>query len=806
MKNKQKRTWHELTLSSGGPGVVPLHADTLRYRSIPFLRPTTLRRLSTSAAVLVAIVYAVVGSHGDLDGKSRKHLEVMTPAELVRRCAARRPRGGGADLPDASVGASYARYSSDLQDDASIDQQQRKCRDRATADGVSIRSEFEFADRAVSGTKRDRDGLAAMLSAARERRFGVLYFESLSRLARESVLTMPMLKELVYVHRIRVVSVSEGIDSAQANWDLLANFMSWVHEQYLKGLRAAVLRGQEEGVLNDFSVGDWCFGYTSEPIPGSEAGRRGRRPKPRMRVVVNPKEAEWVGKIFRWFVTDGWSITRIARWLTQAGVPKDHRSTTPGWHPQAVRRALRNEKYIGLWAWGKATNVRNPLTGQISQEGRPAEDVAKWVRHRPHLQLVDDATFAAAQAKLDQEEARCAAHRAADGRLRGSRAGTASPRHLLQGLIKCAACGGTFQVSGANGKYLGCAGYQKGVCAVKTRLPRQAAEHKLLAVIGEHVLDNPVWMDAVVQETRAAWEEVRRQNPDERVAVEVELTAVQAKIGRLVDAIEDGKGESTELTARLAERRRVRAELEAKLARLNASAREAEPPTREWVAERVAELGDTLRGSGAAAAPALRRLVGGKITVSEVTSADRKRKHLVGTFTLAKADALAQNSDGTPVRPASGEVVRVAFNADPPWTTVADAVKAEYDAGIDCRGIAAKLGCPYPWVGKALTWWHTIRGLPKPDARSERNRLTTRPSLAESLADRAKELWDGDRPLQHIAEALRCDRNTVTAAICHWFTSRGLPVPDGRSRRKEVRLRREGQAADRDGSARETSD
>ncbi len=134
-----------------------------------------------------------------------------------------------------------------MQDESSIDQQQRKCRDRATADGVSIQTEFEYADRAVSGTKRDRDGLAAMLAAARERRFGVLYFESLSRLARESVLTMPMLKELVYVHRIRVVSVSEGIDSAQANWDLLANFMSWVHEQYLKGLRAAVLRGQEGG-------------------------------------------------------------------------------------------------------------------------------------------------------------------------------------------------------------------------------------------------------------------------------------------------------------------------------------------------------------------------------------------------------------------------------------------------------------------------------------------------------------------------------------------------------------------------------
>ncbi len=755
--------------------------------------------------MLVAVIYGRLGCFGVQISTELAHSDATNPALSAPSFAFRRSRGRQTDLPDASVGASYTRYSSDLQDESSIDQQQRKCRDRATADGVQIQAEYEFVDKAVSGTKRDRDGLAAMLAAAREGRFGVLYFESLSRLARESVLTMPMLKELVHVHRVRVVSVSEGVDSAQANWDLIANFMAWVHEQYLKGLRAAVLRGQEEGVLNDFSVGDWCFGYGSEPVPGSETSRRGRHPKPRKRVVVNAVESEWVGRIFHWFVVEGWSISRIAKELTRSAAPKDHRSTTAGWHPQAVRRALRNEKYVGLWWWGRATNVRNPLTGQISQEGRPAEEVAKWARHRPHLRLVDDSTFAAAQAKLDQEEAKCAAHRTTEGWLRGSRAGTAAPRHLLQGLIKCAACGNTFQVGGANGKYLGCAGYQKGVCSVKTRLPRHAAEHKLLAVIGEHVLDNPAWLEAVVQETRTAWEEVRRQNPDERASVEAELAALKAKIGRLLDAVEDGKGESADLTARLAERRRVRAELEVKLARLNASAHEV-VPTREWVAERVAELGDALRSGGAAAAGALRGLVGGQISVAEATSAYRKRKHLVGTFTLAKADALAQNSAGTPVRPASGEVVRVAFNADPPWAAVADAVKSEYDAGIDGRGIAAKLGCPFPWVAKALAWWHTTRGLPKPAVRSERSRLTTRPTLAESLADRAKEMWDRDHSLQHIAAELKCDRNTVTAAIGHWFTTRGLPVPDGRSRRKEVRIRREGHSADGNNSKLEATD
>ncbi len=65
-------------------------------------------------------------------------------------------------------------------------------------------------------------------------------------------------------------------------------------------------------------------------------------------------------KIFHWFVVEGWSVARIARELTQTGAPKDHRSTTPGWHPQAVRRVYRNEKYVGVWVWGEGDERPQP--------------------------------------------------------------------------------------------------------------------------------------------------------------------------------------------------------------------------------------------------------------------------------------------------------------------------------------------------------------------------------------------------------------------------------------------------------------
>jgi DNA invertase Pin-like site-specific DNA recombinase len=697
----------------------------------------------------------------------------------------------------STIAASYSRYSSDLQDSSSISQQQRKCRERAAQDGNTIPPDLEFADEAVSGTKRNRAGLNAMLAAAGAGRFGTIYFESLSRLARESVLTMPMLKELVYVHRVRIVSVSEGIDSSQNNWDLLANFMAWVHEQYLKGLRAAVLRGQEEAVLNDWSVGDWCFGYGSEPIAGSEKGRRGRLPRPRMRVIINEGHARWVRQIFHWFVEEKRPLDWITRELTRQNAPKDHRSTKQGWHHDYVKRVLRNTKYIGIWPWGRKTNVRNPLTGDIMQEERPIEEAAKMMRERPHLRIIDDATFCKAQALLDEYETKWQSVRADNGRLHGSMPDSHSARHLLQGLLRCASCGSTFQVSGAHGNYLGCGGYRRGLCSCKTRLPRQRAEVHLLAAISSRIFAQPEWLDLVVQEARRAWEQRQQQEPIERIDVERKLAGIDQMISRLIDAIECGDGEVDELNERVRQRRREKRQLEQQVACLRSSSDTAkEPPTREWVEAKLQHLHEVMRAGGSEANAVLRQLVGGQVMVEEATTPGRKRRHLVLRFTLSSKTLLAdtgksmvQSTDATPL---TSEEVVVAIREEPPWVALAEEVKKRFDQGLEYDRIAEELQCHRTWVPKALAYWHQQRGLPVPDGRQLRARLQ-RPNAAAKLADDAKALWDEDLPMQEIAVRLGCDRDTVAAAIRCWFESRGLAVPDGRHRRKDLRLRRESQ-------------
>lgn len=180
-----------------------------------------------------------------------------------------RPLNGKGPDPDGSAG-SYARFSSNQQSEKSIADQQRECREMAVRKGHRISPEIEFSDYAVSGTKRHRAGLDAMLAAAEAGEIKVLYFHSLSRLSRESVITLPLLKHLVFNCGVRIISCTEGIDSNDTAWELIAHIMSIVHEQYLKDLAANVLRGQAGTVLSGQCVGDYCFGYTSEPIPGSE--------------------------------------------------------------------------------------------------------------------------------------------------------------------------------------------------------------------------------------------------------------------------------------------------------------------------------------------------------------------------------------------------------------------------------------------------------------------------------------------------------------------------------------------------------
>ncbi|HRX81866.1 MAG TPA: recombinase family protein, partial [Pirellulaceae bacterium] len=563
------------------------------------------------------------------------------PATLRRSRRSRQTTSGG----NASGGgdkdaASYARYSSDLQREEGIADQQRACRAAAETNGHKILTEFEYSDEAVSGTKLRRTGLDQLLSDAEAREFSALYFYSLSRLARESVMTMQMLKQLVHNFGVRVISVTESIDSAQDGWEVIASIMSVLHERYIKELSANVFRGQEGTVLAGFAVGDHCFGYSTVPIEGTEATRRGKNAKPRMQYVIDPVTSAWVVRIFFWFVREGRSIRWITRELNLRKAPKDHRSTKPNWHHSQVAGVLGRVKYAGSWPWGERRNSRDPLTGQVRQEDRSEEEVEKWIRSFPHLQIVDDDMFDEAQRLLDANVERHVATRRTDGKLAGSKRGSAAPRHLLSCLIQCGACGTTFHVGGTNGKYLFCPNHAKGLCSCKTQLCRKRAETMILEQIGKRILESEDWFTAVFESLQRSWREGVRRRPTELAAAENSLANIDHKIKRLVDRVENGVDDAS-INQRLSQRRSERRDQLKIIDRLRKASEQNLPePTQDWLRAELQQFGKDLRTDIPAAASALRSLVGGRIVVTEIKKPGGQRHDLRGRFTI-KATALA---------------------------------------------------------------------------------------------------------------------------------------------------------------------
>src|SRR5688572_12286794 len=100
---------------------------------------------------------------------------------------------------------SYARFSSDLQKDSSIADQQAICRIYCERQGFTLVEEFE--DRALSGTTMlGRGGLIALLEAAQERRFDVIVVEAIDRVSRDQADLLFIAKRLEFAG-IRIATV-----------------------------------------------------------------------------------------------------------------------------------------------------------------------------------------------------------------------------------------------------------------------------------------------------------------------------------------------------------------------------------------------------------------------------------------------------------------------------------------------------------------------------------------------------------------------------------------------------------------------
>ena len=79
--------------------------------------------------------------------------------------------------------AIYARYSTDQQRDASIEDQFRLCRERAALEGWTVVSQYQ--DHAISGASMLRSGVQRLMKDASAKKFEIVLAEALDRLSRD---------------------------------------------------------------------------------------------------------------------------------------------------------------------------------------------------------------------------------------------------------------------------------------------------------------------------------------------------------------------------------------------------------------------------------------------------------------------------------------------------------------------------------------------------------------------------------------------------------------------------------------------
>ena len=103
--------------------------------------------------------------------------------------------------------ALYARYSSDHQRDASIEDQLRICRERAHREGWQIID--SYSDRSISGASLIRPGIQALMADAQAGRFDIVLAESLDRISRDQEDIAGVYKRLSFAG-VRMVTISEG--------------------------------------------------------------------------------------------------------------------------------------------------------------------------------------------------------------------------------------------------------------------------------------------------------------------------------------------------------------------------------------------------------------------------------------------------------------------------------------------------------------------------------------------------------------------------------------------------------------------
>jgi DNA invertase Pin-like site-specific DNA recombinase len=283
----------------------------------------------------------------------------------------------------------------------------------------------ESFDDNVSGMHFQRQGIDKLQEAAEKHLMDAVLVKDLSRLGRHKTMTAVFI-DVLRQYKVKVISVTENIDTSNENDELIIGFKQLLNDQYARDISRKIRWGfkqkQKEGIVIIPP-----FGY--------------KKDKNTQEIEVIEECAEIVRLIFKLYI-DGMGVRKIAKYLNEKGYKSPayyqkahynksvpYNKTKIGkqyiWSDLGVTHVLINEAYIGTLICGKTSKSTIYKTREYTSEDQQ-------VRHENYFTPI---------ISNEMWELVCAIrkHRTTSP----IRAGNQKV-HRYAGFLKCVDCGGSF--------------------------------------------------------------------------------------------------------------------------------------------------------------------------------------------------------------------------------------------------------------------------------------------------------------------------------------------------------------------------
>ena len=349
---------------------------------------------------------------------------------------------------ELGTAALYCRLSRDdnMDSESNSIQNQRKILQKAAKDKGYTDTIF-FVDDGITGTTMKRPGFQKMLTAIEAGYISAVFVKDLSRLGRNYIEVGKLTEEFFPLHDIRLVAVSDGVDSDEGEDDFTP-FKNIMNEYYAKDI------SKKRRIVNKMK------GNAGVPLSPPPYGYIKNPDDPRF-WVVEPEAAEVVRRIYR-MALEGYGLAETAARLAADGVVNPtyywrSRGTSRGgskstveptkWGHTTVKKILTLQEYCGDVINFKSYSKSYKMKKRIEN---PEENRAIFLN--VHEAIIDRQTWEKVQALQK-------------GTRRKKPTVTQEPS-VFSGLLKCPECGGNlnfhFNQNNHDIKFFSCQNHNSG--------------------------------------------------------------------------------------------------------------------------------------------------------------------------------------------------------------------------------------------------------------------------------------------------------------------------------------------------------